>query len=188
MKIILYFLILKKKNYGKDSKGNDIKHQITKLFDNTDINKNKFYDFRKNFKNIRKPNEIIIFTDGYSYSATSNFIKQIQLRKGAIIVGYGGDPEETKFDASQSPTTVKNTEKLSDNDEIELEDLGFRLTYSIIESFTYYDNIKYPMEFEKISIDERVNLYNKYDDSRYQEFIDEAKKIFNKYNNENCNS
>ena len=184
----IFFNSKKEINYGKDSKGNDIKHQITKLFDNTDINKNKFYDFRKNFKYIRKPNEIIIFTDGYSYSATSNFIKQIQLRKGAIIVGYGGDPEETKFDASQSPTTVKNTEKLSDNDEIELEDLGFRLTYSIIESFTYYDNIKYPMEFEKISIDERVNLYNKYDDSRYQEFIDEAKKIFNKYNNENCNS
>ena len=44
------------------------------------------------------------------------------------------------------------------------------------------------MEFEKIPIDERANLYNKYDDSRYQEFIDEAKKIFNKYNNENCNS
>ena len=32
-----------------------------------------------------------------------------------------------------------------------------------------------------MNIDERVELYNKYDDSRYQEFIDEAKKIFEKY-------
>ena len=38
-----------------------------------------------------------------------------------------------------------------------------------------------------MNIDERVELYNKYDDSRYQEFIDEAKKIFEKYNNVNCN-
>ena len=43
------------------------------------------------------------------------------------------------------------------------------------------------MEFETTPIDERVNLYNKYDDSRYQEFIDEAKSIFNKYDNGNCN-
>ena len=43
------------------------------------------------------------------------------------------------------------------------------------------------MEFEITNIDERVELYNKYDDSRYQKFIDEAKKIFQKYNNINCN-
>ena len=177
--------------YGKDSNGNDIKHEITQLFNGMTIDKYNFYDFRENHKNIRKPNEIIIFTDGYSYSATSHFIKQTQLRKGAIIVGYGGDPEETKFDASLSPTTVENTENagnVKDNIGESLENLGFRLFYSIRESFTYHENIKYPMEFEKIPIDERANLYNKYDDSRYQEFIDEAKKIFNKYNNENCNS
>ena len=183
-----FFNLKQEIDYGKDSNGNDIKHQITQLFDNTDINKYKFYDLRQKLKNIRKPNEIIIFTDGFSYSATSNLIKQTQLRKGAIIVGYGGDPDETKFDASQSPTIVKNTKDLKDNNEKKLENLGFTLDYSIIESFSYHDNIKYPMEFEKIAIDERVNLYNKYDDSRYQEFIEEAKKIFNKYNNENCNS
>ena len=43
------------------------------------------------------------------------------------------------------------------------------------------------MEFEITNIDERVELYNKYDDSRYQEFVDEAKKIFQKYNEINCN-
>ena len=55
--------------------------------------KKVFYEFREKAKNIRKPHEIIIFTDGFSYSATSIFIKETQLRGGAIIVGFGGNPE-----------------------------------------------------------------------------------------------
>ena len=57
---------------------------------------------------IRKPNEIIVFTDGFSYSATSVLIKNLQESGNAIIVGYNGNPSEKKkndkFDASQSPS------------------------------------------------------------------------------------
>ena len=96
-------------DYEVDSSGNKIKHKITKLFDGSICNRNEIYNFRKKAKNIRKPTEIIIFTDGFAYSATSNFIKETQLRGGAIIVGFDGNPNLKKFDASQSPSTVVNT-------------------------------------------------------------------------------
>ena len=40
---------------------------------------------------------MIIFTDGFSYSETSLFIKETQLKGGAIIVGYGGNPKIKNF-------------------------------------------------------------------------------------------
>ena len=36
----------------------------------------------------RKPTNVLIFTDGYSFSATSYFIKDLQESGNAIIVGY----------------------------------------------------------------------------------------------------
>ena len=61
-------------------------------------------------ENIKKPTDIIVFTDSYSYSATSIFIKSLQNEGGAIIVGYNGNPFERDelFDASQSPSYVLN--------------------------------------------------------------------------------
>ena len=175
-------------DYGKGLEGEKIIHPITDIYDNSVINNNKFYKFRKIAKNIRKQNEIIIFTDGFSLSAPSYVIKQTQLRHGAIIVGYGGNPNLKKFDASQSPSSVKQTDNENvDFHENYIENCGFTFSYTIEENFKYYKDIKYPMEFEITNIDERVELYNKYDDSRYQEFIDEAKKIFQKYNEINCN-
>ena len=174
-------------DYENDSNGKKIVHEISGLYDNSIINNTNIYKFRPKAKNIRKPNEIIIFTDGYSFSAASYLIKGTQLRKGAIIVGYGGNPKLKKFDASQSPTAVKHTYQKGDFYEKRLEEFGFSFSYAYEESFKYYKDIKYPLEFEIMNIDERVELYNKYDDSRYQEFIDEAKKIFEKYNEINCN-
>ena len=176
--------------YKKEPDGVEVNHQITQLFLDLDISetqKNNFYDLRKNTKNIRKPNEIIIFTDGFSYIAASSFIKDVQLRKGAIIVGYGGNPKNEMFDSSQSPSTVITTEGRRDSYEKFFDNMGFTIRYTLIEYFKYRNNIYYPMEFETTPINERVNLYNKYDDSRYEEFIDEAKKIFDKYDNGNCN-
>ena len=46
-------------------------------------------------KKRRKPTEIIL-TDGFSYSATSTFIKYLQIYGSAIIVGYFGNPLDQK--------------------------------------------------------------------------------------------
>ena len=44
--------------------------------------------------NAKNPTDIIIFTDSFSFSATSMFIKGFQNEGGAIIVGYNGNPKK----------------------------------------------------------------------------------------------
>ena len=170
-------------------------HKRTKIFDYSLINENTFYNLRKTIKNIRKPHEIIIFTDGFSYSATSIFIKGIQLNGGAIIVGYAGNPKSTnKFDASQSPSPVFTEGNAAADDLIfkKIKSLGFSLTITIMETFSHLDNNNeknIPLEYQINLVDERVPLYNGYDiqaDSNYQDFINMAKSIFEKYKTK-CN-
>ena len=176
-------------NYGFNSKGEEIKHKRTKLFDFSSVNENYFYSIRKKAKHIRKPNEIIIYTDGYSYSATCSFIRHTQLKGGAIIVGYDGNPFLDSFDASQSPSSVQSTnfeniKEISDKLSSEIESLGFTLSYTIGESFSepdYENKSNIPLEYQIYEIDERVKIFNGYYGSKYQSFIDEAKKIFKKY-------
>ena len=177
-------------DYGVDTDGIKIKHNRTKIFDLSFVPEDDFIKIKKK-KNIRKPHEIIIFTDGFSYSATSIFIKGIQLDGGAIIVGYAGDPDENEFDSSQSPTPVFSTEGAKDGLSKNIEKLNFTLGYPMMEMFNRLDDendteINYPLEYQINPIDERAQIFNSYDDSNYQEFIDEALKIFDKYEKK-CN-
>ena len=48
---------------------------------------------KKTLVHRRKPTEILVYTDGFSYSATSIFIKGLQEFGGAIIVGHLGNPK-----------------------------------------------------------------------------------------------
>ena len=179
-------------DYGIDQNGAKIKHKRTQIFDTSSVNRAKLYDLRENTKYIRKPNEIIIFTDGFSYSATSIFIKETQIKGGAIIVGYSGNPNLNNFDSSQSPSPVISTEILKGTDTLsdEILSLGFSFNYVIMETFNKLDNENeknIPLEYQINEIDERVNIFNGYDDSVYQNFIDNALSIFKKYQTK-CNS
>ena len=158
---------------------------------------NEYYKNNITRNKYKKPTEIIIYTDAFSYSATSLFIKSLYHFGGAIMVGYNGDPDsdKNKFDASQSPTFV-------------LSNLDLRLipAYKILVNYGFYfnqlsygpsyknqfieenTNVDYPEEFQVTPVDERVNIYDSYDDTSYQKFIDKAKEIFKKYNEDNqCN-
>jgi hypothetical protein len=177
-------------DYGANIYGEKITHKRTKIFDLSFAEQKNFTKYKKK-TNLRKPNEIIIFTDGFSYSATSIFIKGIQLNGGAIIVGYGGNPNKNKFDASQSPTPVYSTENAEDQLSKNIESFGFSLTYPMMEMFSKLDSEKdietnYPLEYQINPIDERVQLFNSYDDSNYQEFVDKALEIFKRYETK-CN-
>ena len=142
----------------------------------------------------KKPTDIIIYTDSLSFSATSLFIKSLYHFGGAITVGYNGDPETEKkdFDASQSPTFVLPYESLSIPALETLINYGFyfsQISYgpSYKNQFRE-DKLDYPEEFQVTPVDERVDIYNAYDDSLYQTFIDKAKDIFKKYNKDGkCN-
>ena len=142
----------------------------------------------------KKPTEIIIFTDGYSFNATSLFIKSLYHFGGAITVGFNGDPETEKkdFDASQSPTFVISNEEMPIQAFEDLQKYGFNFEQiSYIPSYKnqYIEGkLDYPEEFQVTPVDERVDIYDGYDDSLYQNFIDKAKEIFKKYNEDGkCN-
>ena len=143
----------------------------------------------------KKPTEIIIYTDGYSFSATSLFIKSLYHFGGAITVGYNGDPDTEKkdFDASQSPTFVLPLRDFMETPIFTtLKKYGFifnQISYGPSYKNQFIEgNLDYPEEFQVTPVDERIDIYNAYDDSLYQSFIEKAKEIFKKYNEEGkCN-
>ena len=173
---------------------NNIIHEKSKIFEQMNIfNKKKMEIKRKEYLSTgktKKPTDIIIFTDGYSFSCTSVFIKGIQIHGHGIIVGYNSRPDFNKsdFDASQSNSAVDSF----DNAEYvqNLKKLGFqpRITYIEVFDPNDKDNPKIPMEFKIYPVDEISSIYIDYDDKIYNRFISEAQRIFQKYNeNEECN-
>ena len=150
----------------------------------------------------RKPTDIIVFTDSYSFSVTSSFIKDLQETGNAIIVGYNGIPSERrkkeKFNGSQSPTSVKNLNEEYPNDPDIIILSKYQITMRASFFATYNDSyqdktlnslgnfLHTPREYIINPIDERSNIYGPYSDDRYNEFIKEAKRIFKKYKTK-CN-
>ena len=138
----------------------------------------------------KKPTEIIVFTDGFSFSCASVFIKGLQVYGSAIIVGYNSLPNISKidFDASQSNSAV---EHFVDSKYIEnLSNLGFEVRITNMEQFDPNDKSepKIPMEFRIYPVDIISNISTKYEDTYYERFIKEAKSIFDRYNAKNeCN-
>ena len=59
-------------------------------------------------KNKRKPTEILVLTDGYSFSAASLYIKYLQKQGGAVVVGYSGNSyDDSIFDGITYPGFVR---------------------------------------------------------------------------------
>ena len=69
---------------------------------------------KKKLINKRKPTEIIIYTDGYSFSAASNFVKYAQYYGGGIVTGFFGNPtkDNIPFDSGQSSSSVIDNKTL----------------------------------------------------------------------------
>ena len=148
--------------------------------------------FKQSLKNPRKPTDIIVFTDGFSYSSADIFLKYFQYYGGGITVGYFSNPnlENKLFDSGLSPSiTISNyvLNFLTPERFSPLKD-KFNLVIPGVQMFYSPDNMSIPLEFEVAPVDEIVDIYEKFDDSYYDIFIQEAKKILEKYNSTNgCN-
>ena len=138
----------------------------------------------------KKPTEIIVFTDGFSFSCGSIFIKGLQVYGSAIIVGYNAIPGISKsdFDASQSNSAVETfDDSIYSNN---LLDLGFNAQVTNMEQFdpNDKDEVKTPMEFKIYPVDIISNISTKFKKDYYDRFIKEAKNIFEKFNEKGeCN-
>ena len=141
--------------------------------------------------NLKKPTDIIVFTDSFSYSATCIFIKALQDEGGAIIVGYNGNPKlgNEVFDASQSPAPVMDfsfTEEYANLKKLGIQVGGITFGETFDEDYKKPNPI--PREYKVDLIDERSDILNPYTDDDYDIFMSEANRVFRKYNEENqCN-
>ena len=154
---------------GKDK----IIHKRTKNVEGLNIFEKKIMEKkRKEYLlkgKTKKPTDILVFTDGYSFSCTSLFIKGLQTHGQGIIVGYNARPDLNKsdFDASQSNSAV-GTFQISENVK-NLKKLGFDSRITFKEQFDPNDKgiPKTPMEFLIYPVDEISAIYQRYNDERY---------------------
>ena len=174
--------------------GLNIEHKRSKpfieLFSNSEREAlNNFTKEYINSPNLKKSTDIIIFTDPYSFSATSTLIKRFQNIGGAITVGYFGNPKLKGidlFDASQSDSGVLTSLPVYKMGKMIIR-IG--LTNTEIFSDSYQGENPIPREYQFNPVNYRVDIYSKYSDELYDEFIKEGLEIHKKFNQENyCNS
>jgi hypothetical protein len=187
-----------KANYTNLIKGSvEVNYTNTKLTEEFYINNasiyNKIEELRLKMENKRKPTEILVLTDGYTFSAAALYIKYLQKMGGAIVAGYYGYPYKLDvFDSSQSPSAVFSSEllnifnpeeryKLYNNLSIEMQIPG-------IQTFFDFNDKNIPLEYEVTPIDHRIDIFSDFCEDYYYDFIDEALIILNKYNETHCNS
>ena len=145
-------------------------------------------DIRLSMKNKRKPTEILVLTDGYSFSAASLYIKYLQKMGGAVVVGFSGNIyDETAFDSSQSPSPIFpfNILKMFNPEDIEvLENYGIEIEFAGIQTFYYEKEAQVPLEYEVTPIDDRLDFFMNYgdDNDKYLTLIGKAINILNTLN------
>ena len=178
----------------EDDYGGGVKHKKTQYFGTFNSSDLKEHKKRRqkyfSFDKLKRPTDIIIFTDTFSFSATSFFIKGLQETGSAIIVGYFGNPKcEEVMDASQSPSfvgTFANSKIYKD-----LLDVGFLIggvTIYETYNYTYQNKNPIPREYLINPVDETIDIFEAYDDNLYDKFMQKAKDIFKKYNEDKeCN-
>ena len=172
--------------------GKGVINNVTSVFRRFGQYREEFDKQKKLIKNKRKPNEIIIFTDGYSASAASLFTKSFQNEGGAIVVGYNGNPLSTDiFDGSQHFSSVFHYSDLYELDKDLMEKMEDEGVYfsQICRTSNFFDyrDYKVPEEFGIKEVDVVSNIYEAFDqDVNYDIFMKKAKEIFGEYNNQ-CN-
>lgn len=149
------------------------------------------YKFK--LKNKRKPTDILVYTDGYSFSAAGMFLKYLQHYGGGIVVGYFGNPKKEKevFDSGLSPSSIIDSQSLNNLSPNDFKQLNkdYKLEMQFASGQFFYDpyNLSVPLEYDITPVDIRVPIYENFTDSNYDLFIKTAIDILNNYT-KICNS
>jgi len=148
---------------------------------------------RKNsLKNKRKPTDILIFTDGTLLSMSSLFMKIFQYYGAGIVAGYFGNPNKKNipFDSAQSSSIYMKQKTFLVASPRGYKELTKRYNSKMElpeAQFFYADgDLQKPLEFSVTPVDEIVDLFEYLKGNTYQSFVNEAKRIFDKYKTQ-CN-
>ena len=153
----------------------------------------KLIEKKKTLKNIRKPTDILIYTNGNVVSTSAVFIKTFQHYGAGIVAGFFGNPHKNNipFDSAQSTSDLMEQKRLTTRCPRGYQKeliKRYNFTFYIPENQYFYGDFdfKFPLEYSVTPVDERVEIFQYFKTSSYQMFIDEAKKIFDKYKTQ-CN-
>ena len=155
--------------------------------------KEKINAIKKTLKNPRKPIDILVLTDGFSYSSAAMFLKYLQYYGGAITAGYFINPNisDIPFDSGLSPSITFDYIRLRllspEGYKPLFDSTNWGLTLPGVQTFYNPDNYSIPLEYDVTPVDEKIDIYQFFSDSYYEVFINESLKILDKYKN-TCNS
>ncbi|ELP91612.1 hypothetical protein EIN_205290 [Entamoeba invadens IP1] len=137
-------------------------------------------------KNIRKWNEIVVFSDHFCYSACSIFTKNFVEKKSAIVATYSGLPNSQFRAVGESPTAVIQDYSIHNGEETILSDLGITLGLSFLPTLPLDKSNKVPSEYlvhqpnDYVEIGEFQNTAEGID-----VFLEQANLLMQKYSS-NC--
>ncbi|ELP83543.1 hypothetical protein EIN_068170 [Entamoeba invadens IP1] len=143
----------------------------------------KHYEMKYNMTNVRNPNEIIIFTDQFCFSACNAFAKQFREKNSGILVAYSGLVQSDLRDVGQSPTVVIQDSLIHGNNETVLLEHGMTLSISFAPNYPLNRTHKtVPDEFIVHQPNEYALLefYEETEESLIS-FLNEAQIVYEKY-------
>ena len=174
---------IKKVNYGKDISDTLLGPFI---FNGKEFRK-KVSSFKHQLKNKRKPTDILVYSDGFTYSAAAIFMKYLQYYGGAITAGYFQNQNlkfnETQFNNGLSPSGLFTHDILKYLEPKGYEELyntnGITLRMPGIQTFYNMKDLEHPLEYDISPVDEIIDIYDPL--IEYEQFINESLNIFDKY-------
>jgi len=135
-------------------------------------------------KHVRKPTDIIVATDGYCFSACSEFADNCITSGSAIVAGFGvTTPGDEKFVAAQCPSLVLNMDEyMTDNGQY-----GISVTTTLSESYIVSEDMKekIPLDYSILRIDKHCG-YCKNFDPNVTELLKHTTSVFNEFKTK-CN-
>ena len=179
------------KEIHEENEGKEIEHKVAQL-SNFEFSILSLLRLEKK----RKPTEIVVFTDVYCFSACAAFVKDMKQNGGAIIVGYGGNPNEKYddvFDIGESATNNLADTDLDGYEKYE-EVTEFRKKLEINMGFSYEETFKrsqnfdetIPREFTIELPDRRIKPLHYESEESIEEFINKGIEIVKNFET-NCN-
>ena len=136
-------------------------------------------NYKKKIKNKRNPTDILVYTDGFTYSAAAMFIKYLNYNGGGITSGYFLNPnlENKTFDMGLSPSPIiKNMWYIGESKNT------ITIQVPLVQTFYNPYNLTCPLEYEITPVDEMANLYiTSLDQGEYDDFVNKSLSIFKKY-------
>jgi len=145
-----------------DDFGDGVKHERTKqtLLDmKSSLKKLLPYALKKN---VRKPTDIVVVTDGFCFGACALFVDNIIRSGAAIVAGFGATiPGKELFAAGQGTTGVIDPAKMFPELNNMTELYGLRFSTPVFETFDVSAdmNVATPSEYMVYSTDVHTGFY-----------------------------